>query len=412
MSDGGTDAAVERMIRPGSLAPAGLRRVLVILCLTETISWGVLYYAFPVLAADISKDTGWSMASLTAAFSASLLVAALIGIPAGRRLDRVGPRGLMTAGSVLAACALAVVALAPNLAAFAAGWLAVGVAMAAVLYPPAFAALTRWFEEDRIKALTMLTLAAGLASTIFAPLTAFFLDRLDWRGAYLALAGILVITVPGHWWGLRGHWPVPEAHAARQRRDGRDRTARSLPFAALVTALGLASFAAYAVVINLVPLLIERGLDTGTAAIALGVGGVGQVVGRVAYPALTRRAAVRARTSLILLATASTTALLGVLTSTSTLIIAAILAGMARGLLTLVQATAITDRWGTSQYGRLTGLLSAPVTAAVAVAPWAGAVIASLVGSYTTAFLSLAALGTVSAILAIASVPRSTHATE
>ncbi|MEV1294840.1 MFS transporter, partial [Pseudonocardia sp. NPDC049635] len=33
----------------GQLGRGGLRRVLVVLCATEIVSWGVLYYAFPVL---------------------------------------------------------------------------------------------------------------------------------------------------------------------------------------------------------------------------------------------------------------------------------------------------------------------------------------------------------------------------
>ncbi|GAA1291242.1 hypothetical protein GCM10009609_69430 [Pseudonocardia aurantiaca] len=69
---------------PGALSRAGLRRVLAVLCVTEITSWGVLYYAFPVLAPAMAADTGWSIGTLTAAFSLGLVVAALVGIPAGR----------------------------------------------------------------------------------------------------------------------------------------------------------------------------------------------------------------------------------------------------------------------------------------------------------------------------------------
>ena len=58
------------------------------------------------------------------------------------------------------------------------------------------------------------------------------------------------------------------------------------------------------------------------------------------------------------------------------LIAAAMLAGAARGVFTLLQATAITDRWGAAHYGRLNGLLSAPVLLATALSPWAGAALA------------------------------------
>lgn len=390
----------------------GLRRVLATLCLTELVSWGVLYYAFPVLVIDISADTGWNHTSLTAAFSGGLLTAAAIGIPVGRWLDRHGPRWIMTAGSMLAAPAVVVIATAPNLAVFAAGWIVAGVAMAAVLYPPAFTALTRWYGAQRVKALTLLTLAAGLASTVFAPATAALMERLDWRNTYLSLAVVLaVVTIPAHWWGLRGPWPArrpaAETVSAAAVRPGRTHPAhieRSLPFLAVVIAVGLTSFTAFAVVINLVPLLIEHGVDAGTAALALGLGGAGQVVGRIGYPLLIRHLGVRTRTTIILLATAATTALLGVLTATAMLIVCAVIAGMARGLLTLVQATAISDRWGTEHYGRLTGMLSAPVTVGVAVSPWAGAVIADATGGYPTAFLILAGLGLIGTAFGLVSV--------
>ena len=86
---------------PAALTRGGLRRVLAVLCVTEIVSWGVLYYAFPVLAPTIAADTGWPMATTTAAFSTGLVVSALVGIWSGRLLDRIGPRPVMTAGSVL-----------------------------------------------------------------------------------------------------------------------------------------------------------------------------------------------------------------------------------------------------------------------------------------------------------------------
>ena len=53
-----------------------------------------------------------------------------------------------------------------------------------------------------MRALTTLTLVAGLASTVFAPLSSGLDDWLGWRQAYLVLlAGLALITVPLHWWG-------------------------------------------------------------------------------------------------------------------------------------------------------------------------------------------------------------------
>jgi MFS family permease len=181
---------------------------------------------------------------------------------------------------------------------------------------------------------------------------------------------------------------------------------RTRPFVMLAVTLSLAALATFAAIINLVPLLEERGLSTQLAAVALGLGGAGQVVGRIGYATIVRHTNVLTRTAAILLALAATTALLGVLTTAVALVAGAVVAGMARGVFTLVQATAVTDRWGRRYYGHLTGLLSAPVTITMALAPFAGSALAGLLGSYATAFLVLGALAAVATALSLLTIPR------
>ncbi|WP_420752730.1 hypothetical protein [Rhodococcus sp. O3] len=81
-------------------------------------------------------------------------------------------------------------------------------------------------------------------------------------------------------------------------------------------------------------------------------------------------------------------------------------AGLIRGIFTLIQATAITDRWGATEYGRLNGLMSAPIVVVMALAPWSGAALSSLTGSYAHAYLILAAAAVLAALVATASMPR------
>lgn len=378
--------------------------MLVTLCMTQVMSWGVLYYAFPVLSGRISADTGWPTVSLTAAFSAGLVVSALLGVVVGRWLDRHGPRWLMTTGSVVAAAAVAVIGWAPTFGWFAFGWLLAGVGMSAVLYPPAFAALTRWYGPRRVGALTVLTLAGGLASPIFAPGIAVLTGQLGWRGAFLVLAGLLVVvTVPSHLVGLNLPWPAPPAVLRLAHRP--ERVVRSRAFWALLPALALAACASYAVVVNLIPLVTARGLTVEVAAVALGVGGIGQVIGRLGYRWLSRRADVRFRTAIPLAGVAVTTALLAQATGVAALIIMAGLAGTVRGILTLVHASAVTDRWGAAHYGQLNGVLSLPITLTAAVAPWIGAALADALGGYPAMFMVMAGLALAATGLSLASVP-------
>ncbi|SMX90483.1 hypothetical protein [Brevibacterium linens] len=58
----------------------------------------------------------------------------------------------------------------------------------------------------------------------------------------------------------------------------------------------IATFTLFAVTINTIPLLIERGADYGLAAISLGLVGFGQVAGRFRYPSLEQHSSTRSRT--------------------------------------------------------------------------------------------------------------------
>jgi hypothetical protein len=96
------------------------------------------------------------------------------------------------------------------------------------------------------------------------------------------------------------------------------------------------------VIANLVPLMSQRGTTTGAAAVALGLGGKGQVLGALGYQTLVRRVGVVPRTVIIMAGVALTPAPLGVLSAYTASVAAAIGAGVMRGIMTLLQATAVS----------------------------------------------------------------------
>ncbi|MFF6786980.1 MFS transporter [Streptomyces sp. NPDC012510] len=399
--------ATSRAAAARSGQPQRPRAALPALCLTQITSWGIVYYAFPVLNPQITTATGWSAATTTGAFSAALLVSAVAGIRIGRILDARGPRTVMTAGSVVGTASLIIIATAPNLALFTIGWLLAGLAMASTFYQPAFAALTRWWAPEHIRALTIVTLAGGMASTVFAPLTALLASHYGWRHTYLILAAVLAaVTVPAHALALRGPWPPAPARTATGKALSTAAIARSRPFLFLAAALTLSAFAMYAVVITLVPLLLDRGYTAAQAAWALGLGGAGQTLGRTLYATLARRSSPTLRAAVLIGMGGSATAAFALIPGPYPLLAAlAVLAGTVRGNLTLLQATAITDRWGTHRYGRLSGLLAAPATTASALAPFAGTALAVPLGGYPHLFAALALLSALAAVMAWQTAP-------
>ncbi|WP_413333289.1 MFS transporter [Brevibacterium sp. GP-SGM9] len=376
---------------------------LIALCIAELVSWGLLYYSLPVAVEPISQDMEWSHTVVTAALSLGLVVSAIAGIRVGKLLDSYGPRSIMSLGTVIGVLALLIVAAAPNLLVFYLAWVLAGFAQAATLYPPAFAVVTRWYGANRVKPLTTITLVGGLASTVFAPIIAWLIDSYGWRPIYVVLAVVLAVTaLPMHLFFLNRRWTDEASTVTEKPSPAQIRTVTRDPrFVVLQIAVAASTFTLFAVTINIIPLIIERGADYSIAAIALGLVGFGQVTGRFFYPALERRSSPRSRTVILFAAGAVGLWLLALVPGPIWLLIGiGMLAGGVRGCITLLQATAVSDRWGTKNFGAINGVFVAPITVGTALAPAAGPALAGLVGGYPLMAIVMAGLLTAATALA------------
>lgn len=389
------------------------------MCASQTIAWGLLYYSLPVALTAIEASTGWSSTLILGSFTAGLVVSALLGPSVGRRLDARGPRGIMSLGAVVGAVSLALVAWSPHALVFAAGWTLAGFAQAATFYTTAFAVLTRWYGPQRVRPMMILTLAAGFSSTIFAPLTVVLVEGLGWRTAYAVMAVMMALTVlPLNALFLNRRWSQP-ADADVERSDDDDgleradsaaeqaigervrRISRSPRFLRLQLALTMEITAVTAFTLTMIPLVVERGLSAHVGAAAMAVVGVGQVAARLGYGGLAARTSPQGRAVIVIgLCALAAWALALMPGSAPGIIAAAALFGAGRGLRTLIQATAVSDRWGTEGFGELHGRFSAPITAMMALAPALAAVCAELLGGYAAMAMLMAAVLTAAAWLA------------
>ncbi|WP_345762407.1 MFS transporter [Diaminobutyricibacter sp. McL0608] len=378
-----------------TLAPSRTRSgwSLAALSVGQIVSWGVLYYAPIVAAPAIAADTGWTLTEVTAAISAGLIVSAAAGIAVGRLIDTWSPRVVMSLGAITGTAGMIAAAHASSLLWFFVAWTVVGVAQAAVLYQAAFAVITRRYGARRQGALAVLTLAGGLASTVFAPITATLLTAWGWQTALIVLAGVLlVITLPLHWFTVEQAWAhQSQDHTARAHTVST--VIRTRRFWTLTVAVGLLTASLYTVTLSLIPLLTEKGFSYRTAALVLGLVGAGQVVGRLLFfvtPHGTRPwmplALVSALSVVLLTSLALIPGPLWLLIAT------AIATGAVRGAHTLVQASAVADRWGTQNYGSINGVFAAPITILTALSPALGPIIATGVGSYSAMALVMAGI--------------------
>src|SRR3569623_1992720 len=112
------------------------RQLPIILALgtTQTLAWASSYYLPAILADPIARDLGVSSNWIFAAFSASLVISALLGPRVGRQIDQFGSRQVLSMSNLTLAAGLALLGLSYSIALMVVAWLVLGVGMALGLY--------------------------------------------------------------------------------------------------------------------------------------------------------------------------------------------------------------------------------------------------------------------------------------
>lgn len=344
---------------------AGLNdRTILALGLTQTIGYGTLYYAYGVLAPAISREFGVGLDWFFAAFTVGLLLGGLVAPLVGRELDRRGARLVMTMGSVLAALALVACALAPNIWAFSAAVIFAEAATCLVVYEAAFAGLTQIYRHEARRGITLITLIAGFASTIFWPLTQWMLSAMDWRWTLLVFAAVhLLVCAPLHATALRRAVPrgrddikeVPGA-ADPPMLLGPDRRRALILFTLAIVVSGLVTSA---FPVHMLRIIENEGFSAQAAALIAMVMGPAQVLARFVEvvgghrfdPLMTGRVALGTLLASIAL-------LLAMPASLGTAVAFAAFYGAAQGLVTIARATVPLQLFGANGYGALMGRIT------------------------------------------------------
>jgi MFS family permease len=253
------------------------------LSMAQLISWGSIFYMFSVVLEPLERDLGLSRTEVSVAFSLALLAEGLMAYPVGRWIDQGHERWVMTLGSVLAGICLWIHSEVTSLIGLYAVWVGLGVAMAAVLYSPAFALITRRFPHTFRRAIITLTFLGGLASTVFIPLIAWLIHAWDWRHTLWVLAALhLVVCAPLHWLSL-GNAPqrLVRVDAHGQEEAGLKPLLKSTPFLLIGLFTVLLMSVTVAIPAHLVSLLRENNLpEVWVIALPAAVG-VMQVTGRL-----------------------------------------------------------------------------------------------------------------------------------
>lgn len=375
----------------GNVAPADSQDRLVTwaLALAQLVSWGSVYYSFSLLVVPMEQTMGWSRTATNAALSVGLLVSGFAAYPIGRWIDHGLGRRIMAIGSVIAAAMLLLWADAQSIAVLFVAWIGLGVSMAATFYDPVFAVVTHRYPKSFRTKITLITLVAGFASTVFIPLTQFLVGSVGWRTSLVVLAiANLVVCLPIHVLAIRSSRsdasPRQSRGAVKLANDEATRRAlRTSTFWALAVCF-TAYYATFAALtFHLVPLMVERRVSNAVLVTTMALIGPAQVAARAVWFTFGRTVHVSTIGVIVVtLFPLSTIVLIGAGHSAALLWLFALCYGAANGMMTILRGTIVQDLMWTEGYGAVSGMLSFPSNIAKGIAPIAAASIWSFTHGY------------------------------
>jgi MFS family permease len=377
------------------------RQLPIILALgtTQTLAWASSYYLPAILADPIARDLGVSSNWIFAAFSASLVISALLGPRVGRQIDLFGGRPVLSISNLTIAAGLALLGVTTSIPVLLVAWLLLGIGMGFGLYDAAFAALGRIYGDAARRSITGITLIAGFASTVGWPLTALGLESIGWRNTCLAWAAAhILIGLPINFFML------PAVAGARAAAAGStkphvpiDRTMVLLAFifAAAWTVTG-------AMAAHMPRILEAAGATTVQAVTAGALFGPAQVVARVIEASFLSRYHPLLSTRLACLMHPIGAAILAVAGGAASSAFS-IFFGLGNGILTIARGTLPLAIFGPKNYGYRLGLVGAPARMAQAMAPLVFGLLIDVMGSRVLIVSSALSL---SALLALFLLPR------
>ncbi len=358
---------------------------------TQTLAWASSYYLPAILADPIARDLGTSSNWVFTAFSASLVLSALLGPRIGRQIDLVGGRSVLSMSNVVLAAGLTLLGFSTSVAVMILAWLLLGIGMGAGLYDAAFAALGRIYGDAARRSITGITLIAGFASTVGWPLSALGLETIGWRNTCFAWAAAhLLIGLPINLWMLPAVTGAKAAVAAAVKPHipiDRTMIVLAFVFAAAWTVTG-------AMAAHLPRIMEAAGATSAQAVFAGALIGPAQVAARIFEAGFLSRFHPLVSTKLACVTHPIGAVILG-LAGGGAASVFALFHGAGNGILTIARGTLPLSIFGPENYGYRLGIIGAPARMAQAAAPLLFSLLIDVMGSrvlIVSSSLSLAAL--------------------
>jgi MFS family permease len=251
-------------------------------------------YLQGIFLTDLQGEFGWSRGQISFGSTVQLTVLAFMSPIAGFAADRFGIR-VPTAISLLGV-AFVYAAMGWWMHSYA-GFLALQALLSilgAATLPVVFTrAVNSWFDRSRGLALGCTLIGTGITATFGPAFVTWAILQYGWRGAYLAIAAVVLVLTPLVVWLMRtspAEATLPAAYVgADEGRPGFSRAWRQPLFWALGATFFLQASAVIGMISHMTPLLVDEGLTRPEAGRIAGLIGIAVIAGRFFVGALMDR---------------------------------------------------------------------------------------------------------------------------
>ncbi|MCX7162391.1 MAG: MFS transporter [Betaproteobacteria bacterium] len=381
-------------------------RIVAVAMLGLGLSNGLTSYSFGLLVLPIGTEFGASRMEMMWAMTAGALTSILISPAAGTLMDKRSARVLFTIGALFLSAALVLISLARNVWEFI---LVFGVVMSVsnTLLGPlgANTLVARWFSRQRGRALGVTAIGTSLGGLLVPLMLQTLIDAYGWRTACLSMAGVvLLLLLPPILLLVRSRPAdlglLPDGAVAAVDAQGAAAAAtnaempdllRDAAFWRISLAVGVLMAAFTAVLANLVPFAVGHGVAPKQAALLISVISVAGVSGKLLFSVFADR--INLKTA-ILGALVMVGAPLLVLTQSPVfwvMVLAALSVGMASGAFLPAWGAILARIYGPLVFGRVMGRMQPVTIVMVMLAMPMTGFLFDVTGSYSAAFLVLAA---------------------
>ena len=367
---------------------------------TQIVGWGTTFLMPSVLGRHIQDDLHMPTELVFAGITILFAVGAFLAPRVGRRIDRTGPRLIMTMGSIVYGLSLLTTSLSQEPVVYLLSWAGMGVASTLALSVPSSIALAQVAGPRARQAISMLTIIGGFATTVFWPLGGALDALVGWRGTVAIYAAVhLFACAPIHFFMLPKSAPVlPQGTSSAATGGGVPPEMRAQVYRLLSISLCFGAFVFTGMVVYMIEVLRALGHSAASAVFLGSMVGPAQVGIRAFELLFGHRYSIM--NSAVFGSALLPLCLVGALAAGGNVGVAfvcMIAYGMSNGLKAVQRSTLPLALFGRGQFGTYIGRLALPQGIVSAAAPIVLATVLDHFGAVGVLSLNLV-FGTISLV--------------